>query len=57
MRNSKTDLNNSAAMEAKAPDMEASVDMVIVLRINPILMEVDMVAIATLLLLTLPVAF
>ena len=57
MRNSRTDLNNSAAMEAKALDMEASVDMVIVLRIDLTLMEVDIVAIATLLLLTPPVAF
>jgi hypothetical protein len=57
MRNSRTDLNNSAALEAKALDMEASVDMVIVLRINLTLMEVDMVATATLLLLTHPVAF
>jgi hypothetical protein len=57
MRNSRTDLNNSEAMEAKALDMEASVDMVIVLRIDLILMEVDMAATATLLLLTHPVAF
>jgi hypothetical protein len=57
MRNSRTDLNNSAALEAKALDMEASVDMVIVLRIDLPLMEVDMVATATLLLLTHPVAF
>jgi hypothetical protein len=57
MRSSRTDLNNSAALEAKALDMEASVDMVIVLRIDLTLMEVDMVAIATLLLLTHPVAF
>jgi hypothetical protein len=57
MRNSRTDLNNSEAMEAKALGMEASVDMVIVLRIDLIPMEVDMVATATLLLLTHPVAF
>jgi hypothetical protein len=57
MRNSRTDLNNSEAMEAKALGMEASVDMVIVLRIDLILMEVDMAATATLLLLTHPVAF
>jgi hypothetical protein len=57
MRNSRTDLNNSAATEPKALDMEASVDMVIALQIDLTLMEVDMVAIATPLLLTHPVAF
>lgn len=57
MRNLRTDLNNSAGTEPKALDMEASVDMVIALQIDLTLMEVDMVAIATLLLLTHPVAF